>query len=140
MHTKLSEHNFWYKCLKPNCQTTFEKPLGLELHMRIHNNELDNCQYCSYRYVKQADYRDHLNRHFGIEDHKCEHCGLKFTTKKALVRHSSMHEGIIYCCLICNSYENGNKNAMKFHLRAKHTDLLGMNIQWDSVKQYVKLK
>ena len=140
MHSMRIENNFWYKCSKPNCKTTFPKPSLFDQHMRIHHNELDQCQYCPYRYVKQIDYKDHLNKHFRVKDNKCGHCGLIFTTKKALVAHSSMHEGIIYCCLICNTYENGNKSSIKFHLRRKHADLLGKNINWDSVKKYVKLK
>ena len=41
--------------------------------------------------------------------------------------------GIIYCCLICNAYEVKMKDTMKSHLRKKHSDLLGNNINWDSV-------
>ena len=108
--------------------------------MRIHNNELDKCQYCQYRYVDPNHYADHLNKHFQIKDHKCEHCGTAFTTKKGLAEHVSKHEGILYCCLICNKYEVTHKNTMKSHLRRHHSDLLGKNINWDSVKKYVKLK
>ena len=57
--------------------------------MRIHNNELDKCQYCPYQYVQGHHYKDHLNKHFGIKDHKCDYCGLSFTTKRGLVEHSS---------------------------------------------------
>ena len=111
MHKMQSENNFWYKCLKPNCQTTFKQLLLLDFHMRIHNNELDNCQYCPYRYVKTPDYRDHLNKHFRIKDYKCENCGLTFMTRKALAEHSSTHEGIVYCCLICETYQIGSRQA-----------------------------
>ena len=140
MHSMRIENNFWYKCSKPNCKTTFPTPSLFDQHMRIHNNELDQCQYCPYRYVKQIDYKDHLNKHFRVKDNKCGHCGLIFTTKKALVAHSSMHEGIIYCCLICNKYEIAHKISMKSHLRRNHSDLLGKNINWDSLEKYVKLK
>ena len=136
----LYETNFWYKCLKPNCQSTFKIQYDLEQHMRIHNNELDKCQYCPYQYVQGHHYKDHLNKHFGIKDHKCDYCGLSFTTKRGLVEHSSKHEGIIYCCLICNTYEIARKNSMKNHLRREHSDVLGKNINWDSVQKYVKLK
>ena len=139
MHTNLSESNGWFKCLKPNCQTTFKRQSNLDIHMRIHNNQLDKCDYCQYRYLVEKDYRDHLNKHFRIRDHKCDVCGSAFTNKKTLVRHSTMHEGIIYCCLICKTFETRYKATMKTHLR-KHTDILGENIIWDSAKEYVKLK
>ena len=140
MHTMRSDKEFWFKCLKPNCRSTFPYQSLLDHHMRIHHNELDQCQYCPYRYVKQIDYKHHLNKHFRITDHKCDECGLTFVSRGDLVQHSSIHEGIIYCCLICNIYQVARKNTMKMHLRTKHSNLLGKNINWDSVKQYVKLK
>ena len=140
MHIKRSENNFWYKCIKQNCQSTFKDQYSLDRHMRVHNNEFDNCQYCPYRYVEPARYREHLNKHFRIKDHKCEECGSTFTTRHDLFQHETVHEGIIYCCLICNTYETARKNTMKMHLRKKHSDLLGKNINWNSVEKYVKLK
>ena len=140
MHKMRSESNFWFKCLKPNCQSAFSRSFLLDQHMRIHNNELDHCQYCPYRYVHPPDYKDHLNKHFRIKNHNCDECGAKFLTKRDLVVHSLTHEGNMYCCLICNTYEIKIRNTMKYHLRRKHSDLLGNNINWDSVKQYVKLK
>ena len=73
-------------------------------------------------------------------DNKCDYCGATFTTKQCLNGHQSMHEGILYCCLICNNYKIARKNSMQMHLRLKHSDLLGKNMNWDSVKKYVKVK
>jgi len=140
MHSMRSENDFWYKCSKPNCHTTFRTQGLLGQHMRVHNNDLNQCQYCPHRYVSEYHYKDHLNKHFRIKDHKCNECGVRFTTRNSLFQHSSMHEGIIYCCLICNKYEIARKNSMKMHLRRHHADLLGKNINWDSVEKYVKLK
>ena len=140
MHKMRSENDFFFKCLKPNCQSTFRWQSHMNIHMRIHNNELDECQYCPYRYVNPPDYKDHLNKHFRIKDHKCDECGLYYYSKRALILHSSAHEGILYCCLICNTYEVKLKNSMKCHLRNKHSNLLGKNINWDSVKEHVELK
>ena len=132
--------NFGYKCGKPNCRSTFRSRGLLENHTRIHNNELNSCQYCPYRYVYENHYRDHLNKHFRIKDYKCDVCGLRFTTKHGLNEHFSMHEGITYNCLICRTYESTTQNSMRMHLRRKHSDLFGKNINWDSVEKYVKLK
>ena len=140
MHTMRSDKEFWFKCLKPNCHASFQYEGSLDKHMRIHNNDLDECQYCPYRYMNPPDYKDHLNKHFRIKDHKCDECGLYFHSKRVLMLHSSMHEGIMYCCLICNTYEVKLKDSMKHHLRNKHSDLLGKNINWYSVKEHVKLK
>ena len=135
-----SDNNFWLKCLKPNCRGTFQHQLDLDRHMRIHNNDLHKCQYCPYCYTFPQNYRDHLNKHFRIKDHQCDQCGLKFNTKKSLFQHSSGHEGIIYCCLICNTYEAGRKNTIQNHLRRKHSDRMGKNVNWDDVEKYVQLK
>ena len=140
MHKKRSENNFLYKCLKPNCKSTFVRKELLDVHMRIHNNQVDYCQYCPYRYVEPAQYKNHLKKHFQIKDNTCDHCGLSFTTKKDLNDHASRHEGIIYSCTICDAYEIERKNSMQMHLRMKHSDILGPNINWETVKKYVKLK
>ena len=140
MHSKRFEKDFWYKCSKPNCQATFRHQNLLNFHMRIHNNELDVCQYCPYRYLEPPRYRDHLNKHFRIRDHKCEECGLTFSTKRGLTDHSLRHEGNRYCCLICNTYEISTKKSMQYHLKSNHSDLLGKNMNWDWVKKYVKVK
>ena len=140
MHTSRTENNGWYKCLKPNCQGAFVRQGLLDKHMRIHNNQTDKCDYCQYIYVKADQYKEHLNNHFRIKDHKCDVCGLTFTAKKNLVKHSTMHEGITYCCLICKTYETASKDNIRKHLSNKHSDLLGKTSKWDSVKKYVKLK
>ena len=140
MHKLRSENNFLYKCLKPNCQSTFKVQTDLEKHMRIHNNELDQCQYCPYRYVNPSDYRNHLCKHFRTTTNKCEECGSTFSSRKSLVDHLSIHEGIIYCCLICKTYESNTKNSMQMHLRNKHSDILGKHLNWNFVKEYVKVK
>ena len=140
MHKMNKGSNFMFKCSKPNCLSTFTTESNLKTHLRIHNNELDNCQYCLYRYVAEINYRNHLNNHFRIKEHKCDICGEMFKSRVALTDHSSIHEGIIYCCLICPAYEVGKKSVMKMHLRKKHSDMLGSNINWETVKKYVKLK
>ena len=140
MHTMRFDTDFWFKCLKPNCKTTFRNQPDLDRHMRIHNNDVDICQFCPYPYVLSNNYADHLNKHFRMNDYTCDHCGLKFSTKKAMVLHSTLHEGIIYCCLICRTYEARNKNTIQVHLRKKHSDRLGKNIIWDDVKEHVELK
>ena len=138
MHKMRTENNFRHKCLKPNCHSTFAATQLLDRHMRILNNDLDSCQFCPYRYVEIKHYNDHLNSHFRIKAYKCDHCGLDFFSRRAMVEHASSHEGIKYHCLICKTYESTKKAAIKTHLRRKHSDLLGTNINWDSVKQYVK--
>ena len=91
MHTKRSENNFWFKCSKPNCQSTFPYHGLFENHMRIHNNELDKCQYCPFRYIEPLRYKEHLNKHFRIRDYKP---GCKMDSKFRIV-----------LCVLCENCE-----------------------------------
>ena len=166
MHTMRSDKEFWYKCPKPNCQSSFATETKLEKHMRIHNNDLDECQYCPYRYENKNHYERHLKMHFGIKDYKCDQCNSKFRqrnfhavlfeqkfclkaqkpwgtlfrTKNELDRHFTKHEGIVSNCLICNDYNASYRPTILFHLRKKHGDVVGKNVNWDAVKHFVKLE
>ena len=173
MHTMRSDIDFWHKCPKPNCQSSFATEAKLERHMRIHNNDLDECQYCPYRYENKNHYERHLKIHFGIKDYKCNQCDWKFRhrviasswsihglfrpgyqewrqsvprkawrtlqrTKSELDRHFTKHEGIILNCLICNNYTASYRPTILLHLRNKHGDVVGKNVNWDAVKHFVK--
>jgi len=140
MHKRRFEKEFWHKCSRLGCKSTFKFQFALDVHNRIHDNDLDVCRYCPYRYVEPAQYTRHLKMHFGIRDYECDQCDLKFTTQKELNIHYQKHEGIIYNCLICNNYEAYRKNNILSHLRRVHRDIFGENINWDSVKEHVKIK
>ena len=60
-------------------------------------------------------------------------------TKNELDRHFTKHEGIVYNCLICNDYKASYRPTILFHLRKKHGNVVGKNVNWDAVKQFVKL-
>ena len=139
MHKRRFEKEFWHKCSRPGCKSTFKFQFALDVHNRIHDNDLDVCRYCPYRYVEPAQYTRHLKMHFGIRDYECDQCDLKFATQKELNIHYQKHEGIIYNCLICRKYEANRKNNMLSHLRRVHEDIFGENINWDAVKQHVKI-
>ena len=109
MHTKLFEKEYWYKCPKPGCKSTCQDSLALDHHVRLHDNDLDVCSYCPYRYVKHYQYTRHLKLHFKIRDYECDQCDLKFVTQTDINRHYQIHEGIIYNCLICKTYEAHTK-------------------------------
>ena len=116
----------------------FSKESKLKVHLRIHNNDLEKCQYCPFKYNSQADYQTHLNRHFGIKDFKCDQCGKLYISKLQLNQHYAIHEGIIYYCLLCEGYQVSNKPAMHSHMSRKHHDVVGKFFSWDSVEKYVK--
>ena len=140
MHTRLFEKEYWYKCSKPGCKSTFRFQNDLDRHYKIHDNDLGVCSYCPYRFVYPTQYTRHLKKHFRIRDYECDQCDLKFLTKSDLNRHYQIHEGIIYNCLICKTYEVNSRSAMEVHLRPKHVDIVGKNYTWNIVKHHVKIR
>ena len=140
MHTMLANKTFFYKCPKPNCDSSFPRSSLLDHHMRLHNNNLDMCQYCPFRYVNWNHYSTHLKNHFGIKDLECDQCDKKFSTANQLKYHYELHEGIIYCCLICNKYEVKQTNTMVHHLKLKHPDVLKNKTRWEDLRQFTKTK
>ena len=140
MHTTIPNKSLWIKCPKPNCEQTFVNDWKLNVHLRVHNNELDRCQYCPYRYVRQDHYQTHLKQHFGIADFKCDQCDKEFSTIAKLNAHYGLHEGIHYCCLICNSYEAKQKKVMSNHIRRNHPEIFEKRRNWEDLQQFTKMK
>lgn len=60
MHKIRSEKQFPYKCGMVPCQSSFNSMEKLKLHLRTHNNDYDECQFCSYRYFDPYNYKTHL--------------------------------------------------------------------------------
>ena len=138
MHSDLPKKQFEYKCPMTDCRTSVDTPKKLDLHLRIHNNDFEECQFCPYRYYYPAHYERHLRRHFGITEFKCDQCEKEFETVGQLNIHYTLHEGIIYFCKLCDGYKASNRNAMSHHLRGKHTSIVGKHFKWDAVEKYIK--
>ena len=140
MHNYRSDSNFFYKCPKPKCHSSFQKEPELKAHLRIHNNDFETCQYCPFKYIRKNtfNYRNHLNRHFGVKDFKCDQCGKLFLSKLLLNQHYAIHEGISYNCLLCG-YKASIKPTMHTHLSRKHPEVVGKNFNWESVDKFVKI-
>ena len=96
MHSMRSDKRFPYKCPIPNCQSRFEYEKDLKRHNGIHNNDVDVCQYCPYRYNYAGNYIRHLRKHFRITEFKCDQCEKEFSTVGDLNVHYAVHEGLIY--------------------------------------------
>ena len=139
VHTSHSGSNFLNKCPIPSCQSTFPRACLLQTHLRIHNNDFEQCQYCPFKYVFPHDYQHHLRRHFGIKDFKCDQCGKSFISKPHLNKHYARHEGIIHHCLLCEDYKASCQNSMHTHLSRKHPEVVGKIFTWESVEKFVKI-
>ena len=138
MHTMQSDKQFWYKCPKTTCSSSFESENKLKRHMRIHNNDLTKCQYCPFRYVQSNQYTNHLRTHFGIMDYKCDQCDKAFASNGELNKHYAVHEGIIFCCSICKLFKTTSKASITRHFRQKHAEKTGINIFWQDVQKFIE--
>ena len=138
VHTRVYEKKFWYKCPSRDCEASFQFESNFKSHLRLHDNDLYKCQYCPIRYADPLHFRKHLKQHFRIKDSKCDKCGLEFSSKWELNQHYKIHEGTIYSCLICNNYEASIKSTIGKHLKAKHAEIVGIHINWDTVQKYIK--
>ena len=140
MHSRKFEKEFRHKCPMPGCKSTFPYSYNLHMHLRIHDNDLSVCSYCPYRYVESSKYMRHLKNHFGIKDFECDQCDAKFTAKGDLNLHYQQHEGIIYNCLICNTYEANNKKTIEMHVRLKHADIVGKSVNKSLLGNHIRIK
>ena len=141
VHSRRFDREFWYKCPKPGCKSSFEREGKLQDHLRIHNNDLRPCMYCPYRYNVDAHYQRHLKTHFKILDFKCDQCDATFPSLGYLNYHfERKHEGLTYSCLICNTYETASKNAAEKHLRKKHAKIFGKNVNASDFERHIKIK
>ena len=140
MHTRRPGKEFWHKCTRSNCHSSFDREHHLNIHLRIHNNDLDSCQYCQFKYASPPEYPKHLKQHFGINDFQCDQCDKSFRMVGDLNKHYNIHEGIIYCCLLCDDYRASHKATIGYHLKTKHAEIVGKHIIWDSVQTFIKIK
>jgi len=138
MHKRLPNKMHFLKCPNENCQASFPSEWKRNFHVRLHENNLHNCQFCPYRYAQDVHYIPHLKNHFRIQDYKCDQCGKKFNTLGHLNLHFELHEGIIHFCLICKKYEAKTTNTISKHLKKKHRNVLGESTQWEDIKQFTK--
>ena len=139
MHSRKFEKEFRHKCPMLGCKSTFPYSYNLNMHLRIHDNDLSVCSYCPYRYVESSKYMRHLKNHFGIKDFECDQCGKLFRSIGQLNMHYETHEGIIYCCLLCDNYEASIRSTIRFHLHQRHKDIVGSVGNWDHIQKFIKI-
>ena len=60
VHTMRSIKRFPNKCPISKCNSSFLSLTELERHLCIHNNNLQQCQFCAFRYVQEYNYKVHL--------------------------------------------------------------------------------
>ena len=117
-----------YPCRWAGCVSSFKDAYLLQVHMKIHTNQLYNCSYCPYRTNTDSRLRDHYRSHYQMRDFKCETCAKTFVTPTALKEHIEdvhMREQLLTCS-VCTKF-TGPRKRLQRHLRVVHNLLSRWN-------------
>ena len=109
-------------CNRGDCQKTFSNQILLDIHLKLHDNNLINCHYCPWRGTKHADLIDHMNHHFLIRPFKCSFCASSFYVVDTRNKHETdVHERISnrYQCDKC-PFITHSRSICNTHKRNHH--------------------
>ncbi|XP_073813104.1 uncharacterized protein [Musca autumnalis] len=87
------------------CNKTFSTKWNLKIHSWVHANRTAKpfkCEHCPKAFVREVDFKNHMNSHKQIKPYTCEVCGCKFIRKYNYMRHRREHHGNKkYTCDLC---------------------------------------
>ncbi|XP_039493817.2 uncharacterized protein LOC120453260 [Drosophila santomea] len=78
------------------CSKSFSTKWNLKIHSWVHANRTAKpfkCEYCPKAFVRELDFKNHINAHKQIKPYTCEYCGCKFIRKYNYMRHRREHHG-----------------------------------------------
>ena len=124
-HRSFSSKDF--SCNWVNCNSSFPSQANLQKHIRIHTNNLLECDFCPYRTNEIAEFKNHCRLHFKMFNYKCEYCEKRFVSKKQLNDHfGQYHTEETFTCHICKAYSDNRKKLQK-HIVLTHNLLTRWN-------------
>ncbi|KNC23351.1 hypothetical protein FF38_13657 [Lucilia cuprina] len=87
------------------CSKSFSTKWNLKIHSWVHANRTAKpfkCEHCPKAFVREVDFKNHMNSHKQIKPYTCEVCGCKFIRKYNYMRHRREHHGNKkYTCDLC---------------------------------------
>ncbi|KOB66457.1 Uncharacterized protein OBRU01_21197, partial [Operophtera brumata] len=109
------------------CARTLSCKKSLRAHMETHTGEkLYVCGHCDKRFLGIAGLWSHIEIHiekrprYGCdicEGIKCNECGNKFNSTRALKKHMATHKGVQFACSLCDKTFTRKYN-WALHMRA----------------------
>ena len=100
--------------------------------------KLYKCNLCEKKFTRKKNRNTHQLSHTA-KNFKCDKCDESFIEIGRLNHHyMNLHEGINYCCKLCNlEYTAKHKRTMATHLKTKHENIVGKNVNWEAVQQFL---
>ena len=112
--------NNLFQCSVKGCERSFGSRFGLEIHVRVHQNDLLPCVFCPFRTTKDSDLSLHYRSHYKIRDFSCDICGKTFLRASTLLLHEeNFHQkGEVFECQFCGF--TSTRMRLQKHLKNKH--------------------
>ena len=126
MHLRKSNvGSIQFRCKHLSCEKTFADLSALQIHLNLHENNVEKCYFCPWAAVvgQNTHISTHLNQHLKHAIFKCSHCTKKFYRKQSLVNHFEIyHEKIDgkYTCETCGYKTHSSDCLSKHKVRFKH--------------------
>ena len=109
-------------CDRGDCKRQFRSNTELELHLRLHDNNLLRCFFCPWTGAKGDKLAQHVNHHFKFRPINCSSCNETFyTANHRKVHEERYHEKIIdrYQCNFC-TFKHYTMDGIRFHKIKNH--------------------
>ena len=82
-------------CDRGNCGKHFKDNFNLQIHLRIHDNNLIKCPFCPWGGVKHCAVSIHLITHFHYRPYSCQFCPFTFYTQEYInVHQDKVHSSL----------------------------------------------
>ena len=112
-----------YVCDRAECGKSFPYQTKLDLHVRLHDNNLLRCLFCPWQGAQEDNLQKHINHHFKFRPMSCSFCNASFySTSNRKDHEDRFHEKMNdrYKCSLC-PFTHYSKDGMRFHKLKKHT-------------------
>lgn len=84
------------------CDKSFKRKNNLKRHMKVHNNQMETCDYCCKEFYTSYDLRIHRESAHQNVKRKCSLCAKTFSSKLGLTNHLRQHSNDCrYICPFC---------------------------------------
>lgn len=130
----------FYQC--DLCKRIFTTMAACKKHVQTHKRRTKRypCPKCEYSFRHRSSLLYHLKRHNkGV--FLCTDCGLAFSTKTVLLRHSFHHLGLLpYTCIRCKRHFRLSSHYLKHNCKPEQLQCVACLVVFHSQEDFLKHK